>query len=301
MKKFVARKNRRITIKFLVLLFLFIFLTITFIKYIFTNKLVIDKEKATIILSSSINTSKIKLSIFDFNSIDAFLKENIIGLDKIIIKKVTTNKEITKSASSLSEPLVYIYNTHQTEEYAAGSLKNYNITPTVYMAANILKETLKEYGINAVVEDSNLQKSLSERGLNYNNAYTLSYEWLEMAKNKYPTIEYFIDLHRDSVSSSIEINNYPYAKMMFVIGMNHENYKQNEALMLKLNELINNDYEGLMRTPFYGKNSRYNQHFNENVMLIEIGGPESTINEVSLSIKAFAESLTTIIGEDHGR
>lgn len=301
MKKFVARKNRRITIKFLVLLFLFIFLTITFIKYLFTNKLVIDKEKATIILSSSINTSKIKLSIFDFNSVDAFLKENIIGLDKIIIKKVTPNKENTKSASSLSEPLIYIYNTHQTEEYAAGSLKNYNITPTVYMAANILKETLKEYGINAVVEDSNLQKGLSERGLNYNNAYTLSYEWLETAKNKYPTIKYFIDLHRDSVSSSIEINNYSYAKMMFVIGMNHENYKQNEALMLKLNELINNNYEGLMRTPFYGKNSRYNQHFNENVMLIEIGGPESTINEVSLSIKAFAESLTTIIGEEYGR
>ena len=301
MKKFVARKNRRITIKFLVLLFLFIFLTITFIKYLFTNKLVIDKEKATIILSSSINTSKIKLSIFDFNSVDAFLKENIIGLDKIIIKKVTPNKENTKSASSLSEPLIYIYNTHQTEEYTAGSLKNYNITPTVYMAANILKETLKEYGINAVVEDSNLQKGLSERGLNYNNAYTLSYEWLETAKNKYPTIKYFIDLHRDSVSSSIEINNYSYAKMMFVIGMNHENYKQNEALMLKLNELINNNYEGLMRTPFYGKNSRYNQHFNENVMLIEIGGPESTINEVSLSIKAFAESLTTIIGEEYGR
>lgn len=301
MKKFVARKNRRITIKFLVLLFLFIFLTITFIKYLFTNKLVIDKEKATIILSSSINTSKIKLSIFDFNSVDAFLKENIIGLDKIIIKKVTPNKENTKSASSLSEPLIYIYNTHQTEEYAAGSLKNYNITPTVYMAANILKETLKEYGINAVVEDSNLQKGLSERGLNYNNAYTLSYEWLETAKNKYPTIKYFIDLHRDSVSSSIEINNYSYAKMMFVIGMNHENYKQNEALMLKLTELINNNYEGLMRTPFYGKNSRYNQHFNENVMLIEIGGPESTINEVSLSIKAFAESLTTIIGEEYGR
>lgn len=301
MKKFVARKNRRITIKFLVLLFLFIFLTLTFIKYLFTNKLVIDKEKANIILSSSISTSKIKLSIFDFNSIDAFLKENIIGLDKITIKKRTPIKENTESAVTLSEPLVYIYNTHQTEEYAPGSLKNYNITPTVYMAAGILKETLKEYGITAIVEDSNLQKSLSERGLNYNNAYTLSYEWLETASNKYPTIKYFIDLHRDSVSASTQINNYSYAKMMFVIGMNHENYKQNETLMLKINELINNNYEGLMRTPFYGKNSRYNQHFNENVMLIEIGGPESTINEVSLSIKAFAESLSTIIGEENGR
>ena len=68
-----------------------------------------------------------------------------------------------------------------------------------------------------------------------------------------------------------------------------------------LNEFLNKGYEGLMREPFYGKNSRYNQHFNENVMLIEIGGPESTINEVSLSVKAFAESLSNLLGEDYGR
>ena len=89
--------------------------------------------------------------------------------------------------------------------------------------------------------------------------------------------------------------------MMFVIGMNHDNYKKNEELMLKLNEFLNRGYKGLMREPFYGKNSRYNQHFNENVMLIEIGGPESTISEVSLSVKAFAESLSNLLGEDYGR
>ena len=169
------------------------------------------------------------------------------------------------------------------------------------MAANILKENLRENGINAIVEDSSLQKGLSERGLNYNSAYTLSYEWLTSAKERYPSVKYFIDLHRDSVSASTTINNYSYAKMMFVIGMNHDNYKKNEELMLKLNEFLNRGYEGLMREPFYGKNSRYNQHFNENVMLIEIGGPESTINEVSLSVKAFAESLSNLLGEDYGR
>lgn len=41
--------------------------------------------------------------------------------------------------------------------------------------------------------------------------------------------------------------------MMFVIGMNHDNYKKNEELMLKLNEFLNRGYEGLMREPFYGK------------------------------------------------
>lgn len=301
MKRFVARKSRRITVKFLVLLFLFIFMTLTIVRYMFTSSFEIDSVKANYILSSTVRMPKNKLSIFDFGTVDAFLKDNFKNLNKVIIKREAKLSENIKNASALGEPLIYIYNTHQTEEYAPGSLKNYNITPTVYMAANILKENLRENGINAIVEDSSLQKGLSERGLNYNGAYTLSYEWLTSAKERYPSVKYFIDLHRDSVSSSTTINNYSYAKMMFVIGMNHDNYKKNEELMLKLNEFLNRGYKGLMREPFYGKNSRYNQHFNENVMLIEIGGPESTISEVSLSVKAFAESLSNLLGEDYGR
>ena len=301
MKRFVARKSRRITVKFLVLLFLFIFMTLTIVRYMFISSFEIDSVKANYILSSTVRMPKNKLSIFDFGTVDAFLKDNFKNLNKVIIKREAELSENIKNASALGEPLIYIYNTHQTEEYAPGSLKNYNITPTVYMAANILKENLRENGINAIVEDSSLQKGLSERGLNYNGAYTLSYEWLTSAKERYPSVKYFIDLHRDSVSASTTINNYSYAKMMFVIGMNHDNYKKNEELMLKLNEFLNRSYEGLMREPFYGKNSRYNQHFNENVMLIEIGGPESTISEVSLSVKAFAESLSNLLGEDYGR
>ena len=301
MKRFVARKSRRITVKFLVLLFLFIFMTLTIVRYMFISSFEIDNVKANYILSSTVRMPKNKLSIFDFGTVDAFLKDNFKNLNKVIIKREAKLSENVKNASALGEPLIYIYNTHQTEEYAPGSLKNYNITPTVYMAANILKENLRENGINAIVEDSSLQKGLSERGLNYNSAYTLSYEWLTSAKERYPSVKYFIDLHRDSVSASTTINNYSYAKMMFVIGMNHDNYKKNEELMLKLNEFLNRGYKGLMREPFYGKNSRYNQHFNENVMLIEIGGPESTISEVSLSVKAFAESLSNLLGEDYGR
>ncbi len=301
MKRFVARKSRRITVKFLVLLFLFIFMTLTIVRYMFISSFEIDSVKANYILSSTVRMPKNKLSIFDFGTVDAFLKDNFKNLNKVIIKREAKLSENVKNASALGEPLIYIYNTHQTEEYASGSLKNYNITPTVYMAANILKENLRENGINAIVEDSSLQKGLSERGLNYNSAYTLSYEWLTSAKERYPSVKYFIDLHRDSVSTSTTINNYSYAKMMFVIGMNHDNYKKNEELMLKLNEFLNRGYKGLMREPFYGKNSRYNQHFNENVMLIEIGGPESTISEVSLSVKAFAESLSNLLGEDYGR
>ena len=276
-------------------------MTLTIVRYMFISSFEIDNVKANYILSSTVRMPKNKLSIFDFGTVDAFLKDNFKNLNKVIIKREAKLSENIKNASALGEPLIYIYNTHQTEEYAPGSLKNYNITPTVYMAANILKENLRENGINAIVEDSSLQKGLSERGLNYNSAYTLSYEWLTSAKERYPSVKYFIDLHRDSVSASTTINNYSYAKMMFVIGMNHDNYKKNEELILKLNEFLNRGYKGLMREPFYGKNSRYNQHFNENVMLIEIGGPESTISEVSLSVKAFAESLSNLLGEDYGR
>ena len=208
MKRFVARKSRRITVKFLVLLFLFIFMTLTIVRYMFISSFEIDSVKANHILSSTVRMPKNKLSIFDFGTVDAFLKDNFKNLNKVIIKREAKLSENIKNASALGEPLIYIYNTHQTEEYAPGSLKNYNITPTVYMAANILKENLRENGINAIVEDSSLQKGLSERGLNYNGAYTLSYEWLTSAKERYPSVKYFIDLHRDSVSASTTINNY---------------------------------------------------------------------------------------------
>lgn len=51
------------------------------------------------------------------------MKDNFKNLNKVIIKREAKLSENVKNASALGEPLIYIYNTHQTEEYAPGSLK----------------------------------------------------------------------------------------------------------------------------------------------------------------------------------
>ena len=282
-RRFIAYHRYQKRNKLLLLIVLFIiglFLT-TMIKSIH-----ITKESAQRLISLSTNSLSI-ISNIDLKS------PNLL--------KLSSSEKTTKPKEELTikedpKPLIYIYNTHQTEEYDASTLKEYNITPTVYMAANILKKKLSNLNIEAIVEDENIVKVLKEHNWKYSESYNASMLWLEIIHEKYPSIKYFIDLHRDSSASTVLINDKPYAKMMFVIGMNHENYEKNESLMLKLNNYLKENYEGLMREPFYGKRSRYNQHFNENVILIEVGGPKNTIEEVQNSIDAFAYAIESIIG-----
>ena len=72
--------------------------------------------------------------------------EIVIGQRGRSAKNIEQHVEIIQKDKNIvkNEPILYIYNTHQTEEYVSNSLANYNITPTVYMAANILKKELEK-------------------------------------------------------------------------------------------------------------------------------------------------------------
>jgi len=272
---------------------------ILFKKYVYDN----NTEKINNMLAISSNNLIGNISLIGIigkplskpESLLSMSFSNIGNID-YEVKNTVDNKKDEKVSKKTSEPLVYIYNTHQTEEYAAGSLKEYNITPTVYMASNILKKGLDNFGINAIVEDENIVDVLRENNWKYSESYYASMLWLENAKKNYPSLDFFIDVHRDSASSSVTINDKSYAKMMFVVGMNHDGYEKNEELVIKLNDYLNENYKGLMRDIFYGKRSKYNQDFDENTILIEIGGPKNGIDEVQNSAYALADALAYVIG-----
>lgn len=193
------------------------------------------------------------------------------------------------------EPIIYIYNTHQSEEYISDSLSNYNITPTVYIVSNILKKELEKYNIYSVVEDESIKEILSNNNWQYKDSYKASRELLNKTKDKYPTIKYYLDLHRDSISSTTTINDKEYAKMMFVLGMNHTNYEKNEKLMLNINNYLENKYPSVMKNMLYANKNIFNQDFNENCFLIEIGGNKNTLEEVYNSTLILAEAISFII------
>ena len=308
-KMFIARKRiiSNNILKLTICIFIVILSFIVTIKYLFKNfTLKNSPQKVNELLALSTNNLIGELTLYDIINFNLKSPENLL---KMTFSNASLNKNIketkppkekaenvTGTIKEENKPLIYIYNTHQTEEYNADTLSVYNITPTVYMASNMLKKSLQNYNINSVVEDENIKDVLNRHNWKYNESYYASKLWLEESIKKYPSLNYFIDLHRDSLSLTTTINDKKYAKMMFVVGMNHENYEKNESLALKLNEYLKNNYEGLMRDVFYGKRSEYNQNFHEHTLLVEIGGPENTIAEVNNSVMALADAFAHIIG-----
>ena len=206
--------------------------------------------------------------------------------------------QVNKVLYNTEEPLFYIYNTHSSEEYSYTKNDVYNIVPNVKTASYILEEELKKLGISSFVESENTIDILNSKNMAYSMAYEVSRDLLETRRSEYDTITYFIDLHRDSVkreATTTTIDGVSYAKVMFLLGLENPNYQENKKVLTKLNDYLNENYKGLSRGIYEkqgsGVNGVYNQDISPNVILIEVGGVDNTIEEVSNSLKVIANCL----------
>ena len=198
----------------------------------------------------------------------------------------------------IEAPLVYIYNTHQLENFSMENLAPYNIKPNVLMASYILREHLNSLGIPTIVETADITEILRINNWAYRFSYQASRMLIKDAMEKNPTIEYLIDLHRDAVPHNIstaEINGINHARIMFVVGREHANYKENLRIATALNDLIVADNptlsRGIMIKEGPGVNGIYNQDLSGNAILIELGGQFNTIEEVNNTMPILARVL----------
>ena len=215
------------------------------------------------------------------------------------------NNEIVfkeKENTNQRSPTVYIYNTHQTESYLYDKVNNYNLDYNVMFASYILKEYLNDYNILSFVESASIKKVLNENNLIYKDSYKASRILLEESIINYPTLKYFIDLHRDSSvyeKTTCVIDNKSYAKILFVLGLENKNYLENEKMINSLNERlikVNSCLSrGITKKSGVGVDGVYNQDFNSNAILIELGGQYNTITEVNNTLKIFAKVLAEYI------
>lgn len=208
------------------------------------------------------------------------------------------------NGDSSSDPIVYIYNTHQSEEYSTNNLENYNVKPTVMMTSYILREKLNNNGIPTIVEENDVTEFLRTNNWNYASSYKVTRLLLDDIFNKNPSLKYFIDVHRDSAKKSATtatIGGREYAKILFVVGLENNNYRLNLNMMEELNNKFENKYPGLSRGLYKkkgaGVNGVYNQDFNANTILIEVGGQDNTIDEVYNTSEAISQILTEYIKE----
>lgn len=288
---------------------LIIFILIISTYFFIFNKLNKSKIKIenTTLINNIINSTKfskenIKTKYFKYKVKDLYNNPVKYTRFNNIIK--TTEEVLNEETlpSPKNEPIIYIFNTHQTEEYAIND-PNYVIKPTITTANYIMEEVL-EKNYNTLVEERSIKEILNKNNWKYSYSYKASRIYLEDVKTKYPSLKYYIDVHRDSISkdkTTITINNKSYAKLLFIVGLDNLNYQQNliftEKLHNKINELYPNLSKGIYKKSGVGVNGIYNQDFSPYLILVEVGGYENTMTEVMNTSIAFSECFLEVINE----
>lgn len=209
------------------------------------------------------------------------------------------------------EPQVLILHTHGSEAYtlppdesyvASG---NHRTTDTNYNMVRVgdeMAEVFGEAGIS-VLHDRTLYDYP-----NYSGAYDRSLAATNSYLEKYPSIRFILDVHRDAIEDS-EGNEYKVvspiegvgtaAQITLVVGsdgsgLSHPNWKENLKLAVAIQENIVGDYPSLMR-PLVLRNSRYNQHVTTGSLLVEMGAAGNSLDEALLAARLFTEQMIQTI------
>lgn len=295
-KKFISKRRKKRNFKVLILFIIIILVLVGTFKFLEKTNISIDDKRLVKILLNSYEKKKI------FN-IDV-PKDPVFYLQNNYIEKTFQEIKEEKPEIVNKEPLIYIYNSHQSEEYKASTFAEYDVRPSVMMADYILEEVFQKNSYPTIVEERRISEVLASNNWKYVYSYRASRVFLEDVIVTHPSLKYFIDVHRDSLEHDrtyINIEGKDYARTIFLIGLENEGYEENLAFTEKINNKLNEKYPGLSKG-IYKKggptvNGVYNQDFSNRTILIEIGGYESTTTEVLNSTLAFAECFLEVINE----
>ena len=287
--KFKTKRRKRHFI--IVILFLSIYSTC---KYLDKKKVELtDKEIVNAVVNNSFKEENIVKKVMSQNY------NNPILLLNESYKEVSENNTNTK-------PIIYLYNSHPTEEYKSSNIGEYYINPTVIMNNYILEGIFNKRGYKTYVEEESVKNILDKNNWNYAASYKASRLLIEKAKMNNPSLEYFIDIHRDSLErdkTTITIDGKEYAKIIFLLGLENPNYEENNAFIEKINNKVNNYYPGLSKGIYKkegpGVNGIYNQDFSSKLILLEIGGYENTTSEVLNTTIAFSKCYLEVLDEEN--
>lgn len=297
MEKFKSRKFNKKKIIFISLLIIFIFSYFylyrdTDILNNYFNSYFSSDEKYDLksrLLYDSLNKMVSLSSINNYKDEE----DNVIIIDNIVDNNVKFDN---------SKPIVYIYNTHDTEKYSVPFISDYSVTPTVKMVSYIFKEHLNNEGISVLVENKKIKDYLTKHKLNYYGCYDASRSYIKEA-SKNNDFKILIDLHRDSVKYKQTLytkDNKKYAKVMFVVTTKHKSYKKNLKFAEYLNSKLNQDYKGLSRGIYKRSDVIFNQDLNDNAILIELGGVDNQIEELNNTLEILSKIIKEYLGEKYG-
>ena len=223
--------------------------------------------------------------------------------------KDTEQEGIFTSIATEKKPIVYIYQSHNFESFFTKSNMNdpaeaLHETDNITLVGEKLSQSLIKKGIPTIHDKTNIMGILKEKGLSFNDAYTISREPLKSTLEKNKSLKMVFDIHRDSRKrneTTIEINGKDYSRTVFVVSRSSAKYEENLKFAELLDEKIKEKFPGLSRGVIVKDNptsrDTYNQDLFGNSVLLEIGGVENTLQEEYRTVDILVEVIEEILKE----
>lgn len=201
-------------------------------------------------------------------------------------------------------PQVLIVHTHASEAYtmpegqsyvSTGNYRTSDASKSVIRVGDEMASVLSSYGIT-VLHDRTLHDNPY-----YNGAYTRSADTVAAYQEKYPSITYILDVHRDAVEDAdgrqyklISAEDPRMAQVCFIMGVNHEGWEENLKLAVSVQRTLVQDYPTLMR-PISLINANYNQSMSPGSVLVEVGAAGNSLDEAIYAGRLFADGFARTI------
>ncbi|WP_040228869.1 stage II sporulation protein P [Bhargavaea cecembensis] len=220
----------------------------------------------------------------------------------------------TESVEPVSLPAgeagdLLMYFTHSDEAFAPivkakhGTAAVFHETENVMHLGSVFSSHFKLHGLNLDVLNYDNAGAMKAAGIPHSRAYEAIRPQVKKTKEakEYSLI---LDIHRDSLGrnkTTLAGKDGSYAKVYFVIGVDHPGYRKNMALAekvsAKMNEHIPGISKGLITKGGRGVNGVYNQDLDPSLLLIEMGGTENTEDELNRTAAVIAKAAAEVLRE----
>jgi len=253
---------------------------------------------------------KLPMLAFGTNVTQQVEKSPIAYAANVVTKEVT--KEV--NTETLDNPFdILLYFTHSHEAFhpiveKSSGLKavNYHASTNIMNVSALLTQHFQLNGASVDVLPYDNMKEMKASGHKFHEAYTTMRPVLkkQLESKKYDVI---IDLHRDSLKrekTTIVSNGTAYAQIILVVGVEHENYKLNEAFSKavsnEMNGMVPSISKGVLAKTHDTGNGIYNQDLSDRSLLVELGGIENTEEEINRTIAILSKAISVVFENSKG-
>lgn len=193
--------------------------------------------------------------------------------------------------------------THSQESYPGASSSKGDSLPVYHPTNNItafhptIEQAFLQHSFSSEHLSIDTMQLLSKQNKGFDQSYDVIRPYVQDAVTK-SSYDYVLDFHRDSAKRKVTTLTTPeksYAKLMFIVGGEHERYAENLKLAEQLSRQLEKQLPGISRGVLVkkgrGVDGVYNQDLHPGSVLIELGGIENTTPEIEASLQELAKAF----------